>query len=231
VSERILYQFTLSPFSIKVRKVLEYKHLAYRTIDVNPFSRAEVVRLSGQPKVPVLVEEHGNGPRTVVADSTAIAVHLDAVCPDPPVYPRDPAERARVALLEDWSDEGFARILIPFKILTGRNARRMVEQSKRFYAHRPVYELLFPFGPAYLRRIGRRLSGGRTLAQLRIEYERALDTLDALASRGAFLAGEAPTVFDFAVYGALCTMEGLEGHELLATRANLARWYASVGAL
>jgi glutathione S-transferase len=228
VTGKILYQFTLSPYCIKVRRILDYKGLPYRTVEVNPLSRGEVVRLSGQKRVPVVVDPDGPGGRTVVADSTAIAEYLDERYPEPSAYPPDPGERARVALLEDWSDEKFAGDLVPFKIFSAGNARRMVAQSRPFYPAKWYHGLLEAMGPAVLRRLASRRRRGRRLEELRRDYERDLDLLDALASRGPFLAGERPTVADFAVWGLLRTMEGLEGEELLSHRPRLAAWYESL---
>lgn len=224
--ERILYQFTLSPFSIKVRKILEYKRLPYTTVDITPFQRREILRISGQKRVPVLVDGD-----TVVCDSTRIAEHLEARHPDPAVYPRDPAERARVSILEDWSDDTLAKDLIPFKILSGNNAKTMVDQSKGFYPPRWYYAPLFRLGPLVLRRAAGLRRAGRSLDRLRSDYERDLDRLEALAVKSPFLAGDNPTVFDFAVWGLLRTMEGLEGEELLAKRKRLVSWYAAIKAL
>ena len=230
--ERLLYQFTLSPYCIKVRRILEYKGIPFRTVEVNPFARGEVMRLSGQKRVPVLVERgEGGGPDVVTADSTAIAERLDRLHPEPRLYPEDTAARGRVALLEDWSDETFATDLIAFKIFTPGNGRLMVEQSKRFYEPRWYYELLFPLGPALLRLLAWPRRRGRSLDRVRLDYERDLDFLEAVAAGGPYLAGESPTVFDFAVWGLLRTMEGLDGEELLARRPRLAAWYARVKAL
>lgn len=226
MAERILYQFTLSPFSIKVRKILDYKRLAYTTVDINPLRRAAVRRISGQNRVPVLVDGS-----SVISDSTRIAEYLERMHPQPPVFPREATERARVTMLEDWSDETFAMDLIPFKIFTGDNAKRMVVQSKGFYPPRWYYGLLFRLGPMELRRLTGWRRRGRSLTELRTDYERDLDRLDRLAADHAFLTGDAPTVFDFAVWGLLRTMEGLEGEELLAARPRLAAWYAAVKAL
>jgi glutathione S-transferase len=236
MSRIILYQFTLSPYCVKVRKILEYKGLSYTTVEVNPFTRAGVRRLSGQRRVPVLVEEaeaaadgRPGTERTVVADSTAIALHLEARHPDPPVYPRDPDERARVLTLEDWSDETFAGDLIPFKILTGDNAKRMVAQSVRYYPRTLPYRVLPPFGPLVLRRLASWRRRGRSLDRMRADYEGDLAHLDELARAGRFLAGgERPTVADFAVWGLLRTMQGMQGEELLARHASLAEWYERV---
>lgn len=226
--ERTLYQFTLSPYAIKTRKVLDFKGLRYKTVEVNPFNRTEIARISGQRKVPVLVEKGEGGQTTVIADSTAIAIHAEAAYPEPPVYPRDPAERARVLLLEDWSDEQLSRTLIPFKFLTPGNAARVAEQSMTFYPATLKYRLLSPFGPLYLKRVASRMRAGRSLAHLQAEFEGYLDTLDALAAQGPFLSGGEPTVFDFAVFGQLRTMEGLTGQELILRREKLGLWYDSV---
>jgi glutathione S-transferase len=231
MTERLLYQFTLSPYCIKIRRILEYKRLAYRTVEINPFNRRPVVSVSGQKRVPVLVESDGLGARKVVHDSTAIARYLDEICPDPPVYPRDPAESARVAILEDWADEVFSRNLVAFKFTQPANPGKAVELSKPFYPPKPIYKMLFPLGPLYLRREGKARAGGRAPAVVKADFESDLDRLEALASRSKFLAGETPTVFDFAVWGFLRTMEGLDGEELLRLRPALAGWYAAVAGL
>ena len=214
MTERLLYQFTLSPYCIKVRRALEYKGIPFRTVEVNPFARREVTRLSGQQRVPVLVERGEAGSQAVVtADSTAIAERLERLQPEPRLYPADPAARARVALLEDWSDERFATDLIAFKIFTPGNARRMVEQSKPFYEPRWYFELLYPMGPVLLRTLARSRLRGRSLEQVRLDYERDLDVLERAAAGGRFLAGGEPSIFDFAVWGLLRTMEGLAGED------------------
>jgi glutathione S-transferase len=234
VTERILYQFTLSPYCVKVRRILEYKDLDFATVEVNPFNRRQVRRLSGQTRVPVLVEraasDAGRG-ATVVADSTAIAAFLDRRYPGSPVYPADPGERARVAILEEWSDETFAGNLIPFKIFTPGNARRMVEQSKPFYPKHWYYEALYPLGPALLKGLNMRRRRGRSLASLRRDFLGDLDHLEGLAAAEPYLAGPRPTVFDFGVWGLLRTLEGLRGEELIASRPALASWYERLRAL
>jgi glutathione S-transferase len=107
----------------------------------------------------------------------------------------------------------------------------MVEQSVRFYPRTPLYRMLPPFGPTVLRTARRPSAGGRSLERLRADYEADLTRLDALAAGAPFLAGERPTVFDFAVWGLLRSMRGLAGEELLARRVSLAEWYERVEAI
>lgn len=88
------------PFSTNVERVslaLGHKGLDVEWADLDPADRSEVERLSGQPLVPVLVE---NG--TVVADSTVILRYLEEQVPDPPLWPEDPARRAELDVFLDW---------------------------------------------------------------------------------------------------------------------------------
>ena len=99
-----LHQFRHSAFCEKVRLVLAAKGLAYSVVEVSPgVGQFELVRLSGQRQVPVLVDGS-----EVIADSTAIAHFLEAKQPDPALLPADPAQRAQALLLEDWADTALA---------------------------------------------------------------------------------------------------------------------------
>ena len=78
-----LHQFRHSAFCLKVRMVLQAKGLSYRTVDVSPgIGQLAVFRLSGQRQVPVLVDGD-----TVLADSSAIARHLEQREPEPNLLP------------------------------------------------------------------------------------------------------------------------------------------------
>ena len=99
-----LHQFRHSAFCLKVRMVLQAKGLSYRTVEVTPgVGQVAVFRLSGQRQVPVLVDGE-----TVLADSTAIALHLEQLESDPALVPTDPRQAAQVRLLEDWADTTLA---------------------------------------------------------------------------------------------------------------------------
>lgn len=99
-----LYQFELSPYSEKVRLILDFKGLEYRKQEVTPgIGQFEVFRLSGQRQVPVLKDGS-----EAIADSTAIAQYLDQKFPEPPLTLADPQQQALNVLLEDWADRSFA---------------------------------------------------------------------------------------------------------------------------
>jgi glutathione S-transferase len=99
-----LHQFRASAFCEKVRLILAAKGLEVTLVEVTPgLGQLQLFRLSGQRQVPVLVDGGA-----VIADSTAIALHLEAAHPTPPLLPADPLSRARVLLLEDWADTALA---------------------------------------------------------------------------------------------------------------------------
>jgi glutathione S-transferase len=88
------------PYSTNVERVvlaLAHKGLDHASEWVDPADRSPVVALSGQPLVPVLVDDGA-----VVADSTRILEHLERRFPDPPLFPRDPARAAEVRVFADW---------------------------------------------------------------------------------------------------------------------------------
>jgi len=99
-----LHQFRHSAFCEKVRLVLAAKRLDYTVVEVLPgLGQWQLFRISGQRQVPVLVDG-----AEVIADSSAIALHLEARHPEPALLPADPRERAQVLLLEDWADTTLA---------------------------------------------------------------------------------------------------------------------------
>jgi glutathione S-transferase len=96
------------PFSTNVERVslaLGHKGIAVEWVEVDPADRSPVRALSGQELVPVLVADGGE----VVADSTAILRWLEARHPEPPLWPRDPAERAELDIFLDWFNRVWKR--------------------------------------------------------------------------------------------------------------------------
>ena len=99
-----LYRF---PFSTNVERValaLAHKGVEVESIWIDPADRSEVVRVSGQELVPVLVDDG-----RVIADSTAILEHLEERFPEPRLYPVEPARRTELRLFVDWFNRVWKR--------------------------------------------------------------------------------------------------------------------------
>jgi glutathione S-transferase len=92
-----LYRLRYSTNVERVTLALAHKRLDVESIWIEPDDRSDVEAVSGQPLVPVLVDDG-----EVIVDSTAILEHLEQRYPEPALYPREEARRAEVALYIDW---------------------------------------------------------------------------------------------------------------------------------
>jgi glutathione S-transferase len=97
-----LYWMNISHPSQVARRMLELKGVPYETVNVLPMNQRLHLRLAGFPAgtVPAIKLD---GQR--VQGTRAIGRALDARFPDPPLYPRDPAQRRRVEEAEAWGDQ------------------------------------------------------------------------------------------------------------------------------
>jgi glutathione S-transferase len=130
-----LFQIPFSHNSIKVRRVLALKGLAYERENVNPAFRTRLIKVSGQPLTPVLVD----GAR-VISDSTAILLYLEDAYPDPALLPPNADQRAECLLVEDWADAAFMAL-----------TRRLAYWSL-LSSDASLGDLFFPRAPAIFRR-------------------------------------------------------------------------------
>jgi maleylacetoacetate isomerase len=95
-----LYSFFRSSAAFRVRIALNLKKLDYETVAIhlrrNDQSKPDYRGVNPQGLVPTLID----GDRTLI-QSLAIIEYLDEVHPEPPLLPKDPADRARVRALAE----------------------------------------------------------------------------------------------------------------------------------
>jgi glutathione S-transferase len=142
-----LFQIPFSHNSVKVRRVLALKGLQYERENINPLLRRNLIRISGQPLTPVLVDgDHA------VADSTAIILYLEETYPEPALLPEDVDERAECLLLEDWADSAFMALTRRLAYWSFLNSDSSL--GDLFFPRAPwiVRRLSSPVGAALLRR-------------------------------------------------------------------------------
>ena len=100
------------PHSTNVERVAlaaALKGVAVEWVDVDPGDRSELVRVSGQSLVPVLVVGADFAGAEVVTDSPQILHWLEQRFPTPPLLPADPATRAEVEIFCDWFNRVWKR--------------------------------------------------------------------------------------------------------------------------
>lgn len=189
----IFYDWPYSPFCMKVRAILSYKHLEYET--VRPLAARGRLRRRGTGKVPA-VEIDGE----FVTDSTDIAYALDKRFPDPPLLPATRRERGLVHALEDWADESLYFTGLYYRWYDKAGRAEIPPKFGKSLKGRLIYRY-------YLRLILKQLRGHGTLrkspAYVQRDLERDLDAIEQLLTPGPYLLGAQPYLCDFALWGQL----------------------------
>jgi glutathione S-transferase len=220
----VLHQFQISPFCDKIRRVLHWKGLDYQVREVPVSGALRIRRINRAGKLPCL--EHDG---QLVADSTDIAHYLERSFPEPPLLPKDPAQRGLCHLLEDWADESLYFTEMYLRFALPHNAERWIPEL--VHADPPMVKRIAPLlVPALMRRATRQQGVGRkTTAQVLADLGRHLDGLSAWLGERSWLVGDALSLADLAVFAQLfCICGAREGEEMLAERPALAAWMERV---
>jgi len=99
----ILYGFPLSPFVRKVALVATEKDLSFDWVPSNPAQPTEeFLKASPFGKIPAFADGDFS-----LADSTAIAVYLEAKYPENPLIPAEPKARGRAVWFDEAADTVF----------------------------------------------------------------------------------------------------------------------------
>jgi glutathione S-transferase len=98
----------ISPYVRKVLAVLHLKGIAYEIDPIVPFFGSDrFTEISPLRRIPVYRDAE-----VTLCDSTVICEYLEDRHPEPAVYPRAPADRARARWLEEFADTRMAEVVI-----------------------------------------------------------------------------------------------------------------------
>jgi glutathione S-transferase len=102
----VLWHIEVSHYNEKARWALDYKSIAHELrVPMPGLHGAHALALTrGRHRRLPIIELEGKR----IGDSTAIIAALEAYQPEPPLYPADPAQKARALELEDFFDERLA---------------------------------------------------------------------------------------------------------------------------
>lgn len=194
-----------SPFCWRTRMALAHKELPVRTVPWR-FTEKERISASGQGRVPVLVD---NG--RWIADSWAIANHLEDAYADRPSLFGGPAGRALSRFYNNWADA----VLNPGLIrLTLVDIWRHVHDNDKNYFRRSREERFRqPLEAVVANRENRLPAFRESLAPLRL-------TLQAQP----FLGGAEPLYADYIVFGAFQWVRCISDFQMLAGDDAVATW-------
>jgi glutathione S-transferase len=217
-----LYQYEISPFCDKVRRILHLKGQPYETHEVTLWEASSgfLSRLNRGGRVPVL--DHDG---QIVCDSTDIAAYLERVFPEPALYPSDPRERAQVHVLEDWADESlyFYEMYLRFKL--GHNADRWVAELAK-YDNAIMRALASKLVPRVVKdRLENQGLGTKTLDVVLRELGSHLQAIDGWLADGDWLVGDRISVSDVSAFVQLdCMRQVEEGQRALEPHPRVRAW-------
>jgi glutathione S-transferase len=182
----VLYWMSISHPSQVARKMLDLKGVEYEVVDVVPLNQRIHLRIAGfrGGTVPALKVD---GRR--VQGSRQIAGLLDERWPEPPLFPSDPAMRARVEEAERWGDEQLQPIprrLFRYGVATNSDLRGRVARAQRLPAPGLAAQAIRPAAAWYARTIeadGRRATDAGVRADL-AALPALLDHVDDLLEDG-----------------------------------------------
>jgi glutathione S-transferase len=228
VADIILYQFDISPFADKVRRILHVKGVDYETRDPKMNEVDVFKKKSPAGRLPVL--DHKG---TIVADSSDIAEFLERTYPAPALIPTDPAEAGLVRLLEDWADESLYWYELTMRLTWEDNCKALFGPV---LTQSGVPKLLQ--GPAIggiVSKYGKiaegQGTGAKPRAVLLADLGRLTDAAQAFLGAKDWMAGGALSLADIAIYVQLaCIRSTPEGAPLFAARPALDQWMGRVAA-
>jgi glutathione S-transferase len=188
-----LVHFRVSHFNEKVRWALDHKRWPHkRTAMVPGWHMLVAWRMSGQTKLPIL-ELDGR----VVVDSTAIIAEIERLRPDSPLYPADPAARARALAIEEYFDEEVApdvRRLFWSCYLDRADACARMATDGRGAIARLVWQATFPFvRPLFRGQLG--TDPGR-IERARARLPAFFDRLESEVQPSGYLVGDTFSIAD-----------------------------------
>jgi glutathione S-transferase len=196
-----------SPYCWRVRMALAHKGEEAVTIPWRFYEKASLPGAPQNEKVPVLVD----GDR-ILAESTAIAFHLEAAYDNGPSLFGGPGGEAHARFILGWTDSVLVPALAPYLVPT-------------------VLPLLHPKDRAYFR-TSREARMKTTISQLaesraqRLPAIRAtLTPLRVTLSHQAFLGGDEPSYADYAVFGCFQWARCVGVEDLLDPQDTINLWY------
>ncbi len=195
--ELVLYDHAASPCARRVRITLLEKGLRWRSrpIDLEHMEQKSPWYLALNPNGIVPTLRHGD---RVIWESNVITEYLDAVFPDPPLYPADPWERAQAKMWQAFELE-MAKEFRPllYHRLMGPMKRSVSRETalERARAHTT--------DPAHLEWTARvydgEVVGEAEAARLTALLHGRLRTLDERLAGREFLVGHAFSIADASV--------------------------------
>lgn len=205
----LLYDEVYSPYCGKIRKLMDYKGIRYRTLAVPYHDKIRLLRETGQDYVPFLRDGRRGVPWIEAVD------YLEGLRPEPSAYPD--GVRAACKILEaweyDWFEDRYWALVAPFL------ERKLKDPLERWN-----------FTETWERAYGPFASTRKDPQPVWASLAPSLKMLEQGLREHPWLIGPKPTAFDFAIYGDLHAGE-YAGVRWPSAYPRLRSWYRRVNRL
>jgi glutathione S-transferase len=215
--EIILHHYAESPFAEKIRLILGFKRLSYRSVSVPMIlPKPDVIPLTGgYRRAPIM--QIGSD---VYCDTALIADVLERIQPQPPLYPQAHAASAR--LLAAWADQHWFAAGVGYAMqpegFNSMFAKYSAEHRAAFVEDRKAFRKGAPRMALHV--------ATAVLSRHLGEFERQL------ADGRAFLLGADATIADFSFYHPLWFIERATAvAEFLSGWPRVTQWMQRVAAI
>ena len=196
-----------SPYSMKLRAIMRYRHLAHDWVLRTPRNRAETADV--KPNLVPMLRYPGESHYRV--DSTPLAYDLEARHPGHrSIIPTDPGMAFLSHLLEDMADEWLTKAMFHY---------RWFYEADIYYSSHWIADDSFPDERGAARDAAAKSFADRQIGRMPIvgctpenkaviedTYHRVLALLESRASVYDFLFGARPALADFGLFGQLKTL-------------------------
>ncbi len=219
-----LYQFSSSPFTEKVSRILSFKGLDYKVEEINRLKVKQYNDVSPFGKFPA-VDIDGRK----ICDSTDIAYALDEIFPAKKLIPVDDLLKANMHIIEDWADESLYFYEMTMRISWVHNAKDTLKKVKSTLPKLPDWMLLKLIVKKSRDIIKIQGLGRKKSEQIIDDARRHLQALNAILSKSDFLIGSHISLADIAVISQLnCLLDAVEIQEMMDEFSAIIRWISRV---
>ena len=216
MSDLILHHYAGSPFSEKVRLVLGYKRLAWKSVTVPVMQpKPDVIALTGGYRRTPFLQIGAD----IYCDSALMCRVIDRIAPQPPLYPV--ATRGVANVVAQWADSALFWVAVPFTL-------QPAGVPHVFSGASPEFLKAFGADRAAMTAGMRRAAPADGRAQL-LTYLAWLE--QQLADGRRFLCGDAASIADFSVAQSIWFIRlAPPVATVLGPFARLGAWYERVQA-
>ena len=185
MSDIILHHYPTSPFSEKIRLILGYKKLAWKSVVIPVIMpKPDVVALTGGYRRTPFMQIGAD----IYCDSALIADVLERIQPTPTIYPEASAGAGRI--LAHWADSTLFWTAVPYTMQPAGIGHIFAgmppEDVKAFAADRAVFRGNAPRA---------------ALPELTGQLRTYLSWIDGVFADGrVYICGAAPCIADFSIY-------------------------------